>query len=356
MVACRPCLYLASSPLHSFFSLGLMNGPLSEGEQTLAVIDRPVRARDYIAESIEAGHLPGVAVQRFAALPSTHAASGVLAALSTLSRTLNPRTIAVGNDRRIEFYAAVRGCPSARRIYLDDGLYSYLPHRDALPAWRESLSNRRRSLKYGLPLERPSLVGGSRAVQEAYVLLPQQVHAGLVGKPVHPFLSAWFTDPRTTRVCAAAAALAGVDAARCAGLGLLVLLPHPRFLSAEEDLAQCIAALVTKHSERGQRVALKPHPAAEHLPLREQLPGLTSDVMTLPATLPVEVLAPLLSGTLIVGTLTTALLTLRLLGSGLQVRSLVLPTSSSGESPVDVRTQAIYRSVGIEPISDQMDV
>ena len=41
--------------------------------------------------------------------------------------------------------------------------------------WRRALDVTRRRLKYGLPVERPPMIGGSSAVQEAYVLLPQQV-------------------------------------------------------------------------------------------------------------------------------------------------------------------------------------
>ena len=344
-------LFLASTPLHTFFALGLMRGPYRDRAHTLAMIDQPPGVRDYIADALQADPEQAVAVVRFPALRSGVPARSLLAQVSSFAARLAPSTIAVGNDHRLEFHAAVRGCPSARRTYIDDGLYSYLPHPDAKPAWRERLSNWRRGVKYGLTVERPRWVGGSSAVQDAYVLLPPQVHPGLAGKPVQALQRAWFADPWVAAICASAAALAGVDAQRCASIRLLVLLPHPGFLRAEPALARRIEALVHARLGRGEAVALKSHPNAGGVPAGEQLRVPADRIVELPARLPVEVLAPLLPAgdTLIVGTLTTALLTLVLLGRGARVRSLVSQTSRG----YNQRAMAIYASVGIRPLEDE---
>jgi hypothetical protein len=233
----------------------------------------------------------------------------------------------------------------ARRIYIDDGLYSYLPHQHAKPAWREWLTNVRRSLKYGVRSERPSLVGGSRAVQGAYVLLPAHVHAGLAGKPVQAFQPAWFADEAVRRVCAATAALAGFDAVQCAGVGLLLLLPHPRFLQADAGLKQQLVRLLQAHVSRGQAVALKSHPNAA-VPAHEQLGLPASAVLEVPARLPAEVLAPLLQGTRVVGTLTTALLSMALLGRDLQVFRLSAEGGST--SGFEAGARRVYDAAGVQ--------
>lgn len=343
-------LHLASTPLHSFFSLGLMNGALRDGRQTLAVVDQPDGARDFIAEAIAATPSLGIAVHRYTALSPRVSSAATLQDISRLSRSLKPSTIVVGNDRRLEFYAAVRGCPSARCVYADDGLYSYIPSKDAKPPWRETLSNWRRSIKYGLPLERPSLVGGSRFVHQAYVLLPRHVHAGLAGKPVDALQPEWFSAAATREVCQAAAALAGVDALRCASIRLLLLLPHPRFLGPGSPLVKRLEGLAAMVAARGELVAVKLHPQARNLPLHAMLPTLPADMMEIPARLPAEVLLPVLSGSLVVGAMSTSLLTLHLLGDGLTILTLPLQSQGDAVPTAEQRVLRIYESVGIQPL------
>ena len=341
-------LFLPTTPLHAFFALGLMRGPFRDHQHTLALISRLDDTPDHIADALQDSVSSGVTVVRFPKLKGVGPARRLLGEISACARAIEPSMIAVGNDRRTEFYAAVRGCPSARRIYLDDGLHSYLPHHDVQSAWRRALDVTRRRLRYGLPVERPPMIGGSRAVQEAYVLLPQQVHEGLRGKPVQPLQPSWFADPWVRGICTAAASLAGLDTSLCRSIGLLLLLPHPRFLESYPVLRQQIEALAARHAERGELVALKAHPWAG-LPLARQLKVPLHSVLELPARLPVEVLVPLLSGTLVVGSLTTALLSLALLGEHLTVHSLLPPATPGAEGDNNDRTLNIYRSVGIHP-------
>jgi hypothetical protein len=338
-------LFLASTPLHTFFALGLMSGPFRDGPNRLWLIDQPPGVRDHLGEAIEASGSLAVEVRRFAALRGTGPARAELRRISGLAAQAAPSTIAVGMDHRLEFHAAIRGCPLARRIYIDDGLYSYLPHQHAKPAWREWLTNVRRSLKYGVRSERPSLVGGSRAVQGAYVLLPAHVHAGLAGKPVQALEPGWFAEPVVERLCLAAAELAGFDASRCASIGLLVLLPHPRFLIADPTLKAQLATLARQHRQRGETVALKSHPNAAQ-PAHEQL-GLPAGVaLEVPARLPAEVLAPLLQDAKVVGSLTTALLSLALLGHSLQVFRLA--GAGAGTGDFGAGAQRVYDAAGVK--------
>lgn len=338
-------LFLASTPLHTFFALGLMAGPMRQAPKHLWLIDQPPGARDYLGEALEKSGAIDVKVTRFAALRSTAAARAQLVEMSALAARTAPAIIAVGMDHRLEFYAALRGCPSARRVYIDDGLYSYLPHQHAKAPWLESLSNWRRSLKYGLPVERPALVGGSKAVQAAYVLLPGQVHAGLAGKPVQALQPEWFATDAVRQTCVAAAALAGFDAAGCAGLGLLLLLPHPRFLQSNPALKEQLVRLVRDHAQRGQTVALKSHPNAAE-PAHRQLGLPEAACVEVPARLPAEVLAPLLDKTVVVGTLTTALLSLSLLGRGLQVYR--LPSVAAKANAFEAGAQRVYDAAGVQ--------
>ena len=345
-------LFLASTPLHTFFALGLMQGPFQGAEHVLALVDQPVDARDYIAEALQAAGRPRLKIVRFAPVRQARQGRAVLRQISELAAAQAPSTIAVGNDRRLEFYAALRGCPSAHCSYLDDGLYSYLPHAREDSELRQWLSSARRRIKYGVSVERPALLGGSRAVHDAYVLLPQRVHRGLAGKPVQALRPEWFAAPWVQQVCMGAAALAGFDAVRCADVRTLLLLPHPRFLGTDLALAGRLRALALAHIERGEQVALKAHPGATGIPAHRQLGLSQQGVVEIPPRLPAEVLVPLLSDTLVVSTLTTALLSMTLLGRQLTVRS-IAPSSASGSAQrYNEQALDIYRSVGIRELDD----
>lgn len=339
-------LFLSSTPLHTFFTLGLLSGPLREGPRRLWLINQPKDKRDFLADAIKATPSMGVQVTYFNTLEKTVRARAELRHMSSLVASIKPSAIAVGMDRRLEFHAAVRGWPKAQRIYMDDGLYSYIPHQHAVVPWKEWISNWRRSLKYGLNIEQPSLVGGSKAVQSAYVLLPEYVHAGLKNKPVQPFQPEWFAKAEVQNICITAALMAGLNATHCAEWKLLLLLPHPRFLS-DTTLREQLAKQVLSENNRG-RVALKSHPAAK-VPAHQQL-GIPAQAATeIPSRLPAEVLAPLLHNTVVVGALSTSLLTLSLLGRNIQVYR--LPESKSMSS-FEASIIRIYDGAGVKVLDE----
>lgn len=337
-------LLLAATPLHAFLALGLRRGPYAAGEAVLALIDQPPEVADPLADALAAARWPGLSLQRHTRLARGRSRQQ-LAAWRAAVRSLAPTTVTVGNDQRIEFHAAVAEAPQARCVYSDDGLYSYLPHAEALPPWREALAGWRRRLKHGFPVERPSLLGGSRAVHEGIVLMPGHVHAGLAGKPLRAYEPSWFAGDAVRAVCLEAAARAGFDARRAAATRLLVLLPHPRFLRADPALVATILAQVRRVQAEGGEVVLKSHPNAGGRPVAEQLGVAPGGWTELPARLPVEVLAPLLSDTLVLGTVTTALLTLARLAR-VEVRSLPVP---AGAGPLPAGAAAIYAAAGVRP-------
>ncbi|MBX9715931.1 MAG: hypothetical protein K2X42_04980, partial [Burkholderiaceae bacterium] len=283
-------LFLATTPLHALISLGLMRGPYRHHENTLALINRQGQGRlDVIAAAVQCARPAGVSVVQFPRC--RHAGLGpgrrLLTDISEITRQLSPSVIATGNDRRPEFYAAVRGCPTARRVYVDDGLYSYIPNYEVRETVGQGVAAVLRRLWSGIDVERPSLTGGSRAVQEGYVLLPDRVHEGLRGKPVRALQPEWFADPAIRAICEAAMAQVGLAAARCRSIGLLIILPHPRLLSAYPALRDQVEGLAARHARRGEVVALKSHPEAG-IALDRQLRLPDRHTLEIPAGLPVE--------------------------------------------------------------------
>src|SRR5689334_21377458 len=91
-------LFLASTPLHTFFALGLMAGPMRQAPKHLWLIDQPPGGRDYLGEALEKSGAIDVKVTRFAALRGTAAARGQLIEMSALAARIAPATIAVGMD------------------------------------------------------------------------------------------------------------------------------------------------------------------------------------------------------------------------------------------------------------------
>jgi len=339
-------LFLASTPLHSFWSLGLAYGPFREGRGALALIDQREGDRDLIAEALAArADTPIQEVARFPrigknVMAKLRNAERVLGGVTDLTQRLRPSRVIVGNDRRIEFYAALAAAPDAVGAYVDDGMFSYMPmHARKTPGLLRHAQDAVRRSVYGFPSEHPNFVGGSRAAREAWVMLPDLVHEGLRGKTRQAIDAAWYHTAGAQRVCADAVARADLDPQLVGALRLLLLLPHDGFLRAHPQIAREIGRLAHDYQRRGLAVAFKRHPRS----LSEDVDLLPPGCIEIPRRLPAEVLAPLLRDALVVGTLTTALISLKYLGANTQVRSLAAPATQPAAA-------AIYVAAGISPL------
>ncbi len=339
-------LFLASTPLHSLWALGIAAGALFNARCSLALIDQRDGDRDFIAEAIEALRpKPFVETRRFSQigkkplLKLTHARARMREVMD-YARQFEPAYVAVGNDRRAEFFAALAACPKATGAYVDDGTASYSTLAAATvpgSAFVRAIASGFRSLLYGIPTEREPYLGVAVAVREAWVVLPDQVHEGLRAKPLRRIDPAWFQLPQVQAVCAEANLRAGLDPAALDGIQLLLALPHDSLMREQPAILEQLQALVDRTIDAGGTVAIKRHPRSRELPLRLPATG----VIEIPQRLPLEILAPLLKGTEVVGMLTSALIYLRCLGADVNVATLV-PPGFSGSAILE-----IYRSVGI---------
>lgn len=340
-------LLLASTPLHSFWALGLACGPLKHLDCSLALIDQADEARDFVAEAVEhLGHPVFSRIERFPRigkrpLDKLQGARKVMRAVSTLSAGLRPDYILVGNDRRAEFHAALRAAPGAVGGYMDDGMFSYRPMR-ATPRSRAGswVGDRFRHLVYGVPAEQPDSVGASAAVSEAWVMLPQSVHAGLASKKLHAMSPKWFRDPQLQSVCREAVTRAGLEAAAVQRIQLLLVLPHESLLRSHPELLQRISTLAHAAARQGRCVAFKRHPKSSS----RAIGFLPTDSIEIPRRLPVELLAPLLSGCTVVGGMTSALLSLRCLGTEIDVRFL------PGQGAAAEASTQVFLAAGVKPL------
>ncbi|CAA0125236.1 Uncharacterised protein [BD1-7 clade bacterium] len=91
--------------------------------------------------------------------------------------------IYTGNDRRIEFQAAMIAAGSdAKGHYLDDGLYSYTGFSKNVIA--DCAEFCIKSLRYRMALKRPPFIGGSRWISEAHLLFPDHALPGFRSKSI----------------------------------------------------------------------------------------------------------------------------------------------------------------------------
>ena len=340
-------LFMASTPLHSLWALAMAAGAFAARQSALALIDQRPADRDFIAEVLgKRLPAPFVEVRRFEQIGKkplqklTHARARMREVME-FARQFAPDYVAVGNDRRAEFHAALHACPQATGAYFDDGLASYSEVPAGAVAQSKPLrvlANGFRSLLYGLPTEREPYIGVSHAAREAWVMLPDHVHGGLRAKPLRRIEPEWFHLPLVQETCAQASLNAGLEQRALDGIQLLLVLPHDSLLRGETRIRERFQQYVDRARATGGTVAIKRHPRSSEMAL--DLPE--QGVIEIPQRLPLEILAPLLQGTEVVGMLSSALIYLRCLGADVRVSTMV--PASYTNSPI----LNIYRAVGVQ--------
>ena len=348
-------LFLSSAPHHTLWYLGLAVGRFHDARRVLVQTHWREDRHDYLMETLQADP-QGLFAElksfpKLVSRPSDRLLHGrrILDSISKYVTQVQPDLIFTANDGQLEFFAARRGAPDAAGAYVDDGWGSYRVDDNVSPAvlaWRRlmaRLSIRVRRLSFGIDNDRPRRVGGSRTVQEAWVIAPEYVHGDLAAKTLHPIESAWFYDPRVISACAEAVKRSGMDPECLDRVGLLLILPHPAFLQQHPQLHGPIERLAADSARRGELIAVKHHPRARADGLR--LPA--TDCVEIPQRLPAEILAPLISDTLVVGAMTSTLIFLPRLNSRIRVQALTPPVTAN--DPVT----GIYRALGIGIMGDK---
>lgn len=335
-------LFLVSTPLHALWTLAIARGRFADHRVVLARIDARAGTHDPLVDAIrELLPPPFVEVVEFPEigkrpLQKFRNARRVMRELRGFVAERHFRYVAVGNDRRAEFYAALAESPGAIGAYLDDGTASYAPPpRRQRPF--EGVGNRVRSRLYGMPTEKPDALGTARAVRDAWVLMPTQVREGLAEKRLQRIEPAWLRDPWVQAVCERAIERAGLDPRSVSGLRRLLILPHDQLLREDAALRAQFEQQARQAVEVGEPLAIKRHPRSAGLALELPREGW----IDLPNRLPLEILAPLLREVRALGTYSSSLIYLRTLGANVEVAALV-PRAYVGTSLAE-----LFGSLGI---------
>lgn len=252
-----------------------------------------------------------------------------LARIQAHDQELAPTRVWLGNDRKVEtqyalMLAAQRSGPTPGE-YLDDGLYTYLGdvRQRPLTRWVDALVKR---FVYGHWWRSAAHVGTTHWIERVWLALPAQAPPDYAATRVRQLPREWFTARTWLRLALLAVRDFAIDRRALHDCAEVWILPHSNLLRAAPELcAQLRARLGTLQTRAAipARIAIKYHPRdVEHDPadLLSGLRGQSTPVLVLPASVPMELLLPLLrAGTRIEGEASTALLAARWLRPDLDI-------------------------------------
>jgi hypothetical protein len=229
--------------------------------------------------------------------------------------TANPFDyIYTGNDRRIEFqYAMHLSPPGTTGVYMDDGTYSYIGKPSH---WLNDqiIDAGIKKLTYGFWWRQPANIGGSSWITQAWLFKPEQAMVHLQNKTC--FQVPAINQPAMASLTDIACQQAGLNTAALNHIQLLVLLPHESVLSPAN--ATLLSQLLNKADPAS--TAVKLHPRCQQLPA--QLETARQHNHTLPSSIPVELLLPVLPDCTVIADMSTVLLTIRWLRPDITVEAL----------------------------------
>ncbi|WP_455217824.1 capsular polysaccharide export protein, LipB/KpsS family, partial [Kaarinaea lacus] len=259
---------------------------------------------------------------------------------------LQPDMIAVGNDRRIEFQYAMFYSQSVgyapRGAYLDDGTFTYVGRKTKgiQDSWIDNITKK---LFYGSWWQQPETVGSSAWIDDAYVAFPEWVYKPLEQKLLHSINAAWFESQEIQLLSKVLLQYFNVDDGLVRQLDVVITLPHASLVRDESGYASTMKQVVDDLTARGKKVGIKYHPrqvGEDPLQLATN-PG----VEQLPAVLAFEVLLSVLGNPVIVGDVSTTLLSSRWLRPSLRV--IAITGGGQQEQFVD-----LFRKLNIEMVED----
>ncbi|WP_341918686.1 hypothetical protein [Hydrocarboniphaga effusa] len=326
----RSVLLLVSTPWQLFCALGLLFGPYRDARRTLALIDqRPGRENrwlDALAHLAEPGlrivELPRIGKSVFDKVLRTRP---VLRRVRKLVLECEPDEVVGGNDRRAEFQYAAQIAQKrfgARGVYLDDGSFSYSGLVSLRPRRAEALIQALEALGgwlcYGLWYRKPLALGLSNWSQSAWLAFPEHAHEGLSRKPRRALRAEWYRTPQLRSISERLIRTIGDGEPPARAIDELLLLPHDHLLRVDRPLRSALSQRLSEARAAGRRVAVKRHPRS-----REWLLDAPRDeLIEWDPRLPIEAYAPWLQQAHVIGSLSTALLSLRWLCPAARIESI----------------------------------
>ncbi len=336
--------FFISSPLHLLMS-GCISIQSPAEEKIAIMIAKNPAARIRLQEI--AGRDPDI-FNRVLCIPPTGAASrreirtSVFRILrDEFDKPMQAR-ILTGNDRRIEFQYAMhiarRAGSQVDGVYVDEGAVTYSGHKSMYSIQHRYIDPFFKKLFYGFWYSNALTTGASSWIHTVYAAFPEAVHPLLTCKHVIPIdVSPFKAQPMKAL---ASAMLDGHPdyPGILGGIKAVYTLPHEGAYAGCPDVYRAIGRQLCQYFKPSE-IAIKPHPRITRpdLPVR-MFPG----AVLLDHRIGMEAILPLLGdGCVVVGDISSTLLTTRWLRPDLTVLALVPGQGAVGGM------EDLYRRLGI---------
>lgn len=348
-------IYLVSTPLHFLIASSIALRQRDKQNAHLVFIDQPnLKSHPYLECESRWPDSPFLSRHIFPGrqqrgIDKLRARKEVFRQLARLAEELTPDEIYVGNDRRIEFQYLMHVATSYKPVsgvYMDEGTFTYVGRQDSGSFSDRVIDNALKKLAYGLWWKNPPTVGGSSWISEAYVAFPDLVHPLLRSKRLHALSGDTFMAEEFRRLAQIIVEYFKIDAEKLAGLDVLLTLPHESVMAKVPGYAEQIQNLVAALSARGMSIGVKYHPR-NHDPDSLQL-GARAGVWLIPDGAAYETFLPLLGKCLIVGDMSSTLLTTRWLRPDLRV----VAVKNTGSSYFE-QFQTLFQGLEIPVLSPE---
>lgn len=257
--------------------------------------------------------------------------------LSEAVRSIRPKTIVTGNDRRIEFLKAMHEASvlyDVNGVYMDDGMFSYVEHTK--PWWQETIFHRFFGMMvYGSWYRRWRTVGASPLLKQAYLAFPERADKKIAANKEVFALPIHRAKEKALRALSETM-LKHPLSPEAVSVDVVVMIPHESLLRSDSALKSEIQTIITGLAREGKRMGIKNHPRNAPQILREICGNTVFE--ELPASVAFEILLPLLGHVKVIGAASTVLLSCRWLRPDVEVYYL----------HNDSKTVALYEQLGVK--------
>jgi len=315
--------FFISSPLHFFIATNIAISKQADDNIALFISKNKQTAELYSSAIIDDSAI----FSRVVLLPVNDSKSKVAnrkKCFSLVEKILNDTPadqIFTGNDARVEFqyamYVAKQYNNEVTGIYFDDGLGSYLPHRSMSSFTRKYIETFIKKITYGSWWKSPLSLGGSEWVSQAYLAYPNLAHPFLANKKLHKIDDSIFESPDFIGISdGILQKQTNNSKVNFTNIKLVICLTHETiYLDYEQTLLQLNTLFKDKFLP--DEIAIKAHPRSKLIaPIRQAFPHAT----LLPNKVGLELFLPHINNnTLIVGDISTTLLTSKWLKPNVQV-------------------------------------
>ncbi len=327
-MARTPAIFMVSTPLHLYNALAIALKYRDRWESHLWFIDQKDQHNPYYHVLREWKEHPFAGIEYFITnLPGT--AAKIKARKSAFDRIderlaeIRPQELLVGNDRRIEFVFAVNhacrrlGFP-VRGSLIDDGVYSYVDQRSK---WYQDTAAERlmKKMVYGSWYERTPSIGASPFIDRAFVAFPEFVNRALRRVTVEGIDLELYRSAEIQTYSTMMLESGYIDRQMLPCFDLVLTLPHESLMHRFPGFKDSVRRIVDNVRYGGKRVGIKYHPRQKD---DDPLQLVSQQDQLIPRAVAFEILLPLLGRPLIIGDVSTVLLTARWMRPDLHVVAL----------------------------------